>query len=59
LEACYLDWANNYSFTSEHSVGGNFASADGSVRLISNQIDIDTYRALGGMQEGAIATMPD
>jgi hypothetical protein len=40
-------------------VGGNFASADGSVRLISNQIDIDTYRALGGMQEGAIATMPD
>jgi prepilin-type N-terminal cleavage/methylation domain-containing protein len=59
LEACYLDWANNYSFTSEHSVGGNFASADGSVRLISNQIDVDTYRALGGMQEGAIATMPE
>lgn len=58
-ETCFQDWQNNYGFTSDHSVGGNFAGADGSVRFISNTVDLQTYRALGGMAEGYTASMPD
>jgi prepilin-type N-terminal cleavage/methylation domain-containing protein len=58
-ETCFQDWQNNYGFTSDHSVGANFAGADGSVRFISNTVDLNTYRALGGMAEGFTATMPD
>ncbi len=40
------DWPNNYSFASKHVGGGNFMFADGSVRFISENINIATYRAL-------------
>jgi hypothetical protein len=33
-------------FNSQHSGGTFFALADGSVRIVSNSIDITTYRAL-------------
>jgi prepilin-type N-terminal cleavage/methylation domain-containing protein len=59
LELCAADWENNYGFTSDHAVGGNFAAADGSVRFVSNTIDLAVYRALGGMAEGYVAGMPD
>jgi prepilin-type N-terminal cleavage/methylation domain-containing protein/prepilin-type processing-associated H-X9-DG protein len=59
LEACDYDWKNNYSFMSEHSVGANFAAADGSVRFISNVTDPRIYRILGGMDDGLIGAMPD
>jgi len=59
LENCYQDWQNNYGFTSDHTVGANFAGADGSVRFISNTIDLSVYRALGGMAEGYVAGMPE
>jgi prepilin-type processing-associated H-X9-DG protein len=59
LEACDDDWRNNYSFMSEHSVGANFAAADGSVRFISNVTDPRIYRILGGMDDGLTAAMPD
>jgi hypothetical protein len=62
LEVCAMDpqqWENNYGFASDHAVGGNFAAADGSVRFVSNTIDLAVYRALGGMAEGYVAGMPD
>ena len=59
LEVCDSDWRNNYSFMSEHSVGANFAAADGSVRFISNVTDPRIYRILGGMDDGLIAGMPE
>ncbi|MFN6399111.1 MAG: DUF1559 domain-containing protein [Planctomycetota bacterium] len=59
LENCFQDWANNYGFTSDHSVGANFAAADGSVRFISNTVDLTVYRAIGGISEGYVASMPE
>src|SRR5438270_116254 len=40
------DWPNVYSFRSRHGGGANFAMADGSVRFVSDKIDINIYRAL-------------
>jgi prepilin-type N-terminal cleavage/methylation domain-containing protein len=59
LENCAADWQNNYGFTSDHGVGANFAAADGSVRFISNDIDVNVYRALGGISDGLTAAMPE
>ena len=39
------DWPNNYSFASMHVGGGHFAMADGSVRFVSETIDLNIYRA--------------
>jgi len=41
------NWPTTYSFRSKHSGGLQFALADGSVRFISESIDIATYRAMG------------
>ncbi|MFO0014850.1 MAG: DUF1559 domain-containing protein [Planctomycetota bacterium] len=59
LELCNADWPNNYGFSSDHTVGGNFAFADGSVRFISNEVDLRTYRALGAIQDGQVVSVPD
>ncbi|MFM8572634.1 MAG: DUF1559 domain-containing protein [Pirellula sp.] len=59
LENCFQDWQNNYGFTSDHSVGANFAAADGSVRFISNTVDLDIYRAIGGISDGVTAAVPE
>lgn len=59
LELCNADWPNNFGFSSDHSTGGNFALADGSVRYLSNEIDLRTYRAMGAMQDGQVITIPD
>lgn len=58
-EACADDWGNNYGFVSEHSGGGNFAAADGSVRFIANDISRDVYRGLGAISDGTNAAMPE
>ena len=42
-------------FGSSHTTGANFVSADGSARLISNQIDIVVYQALCTRNNGDIA----
>jgi hypothetical protein len=40
------DWPNNYSFASKHVGGGHFTMADGSSRFVSENIDINVYRAI-------------
>lgn len=40
------DWPNNYSMASMHVGGGHFTMADGAVRFISENININIYRAL-------------
>ena len=44
------DWPNNYSFMSFHDGGAHFAMADGSVKFVSQVIDIGLYRALATIQ---------
>jgi len=38
------DWPNVYSFRSRHTGGANFALADGSVKYVSQSVDLTTYR---------------
>jgi prepilin-type N-terminal cleavage/methylation domain-containing protein/prepilin-type processing-associated H-X9-DG protein len=51
------DWANNYSFTSWHTGGVNFAMTDGSVRMIFDAIDLNAFRALGTRAGGEVANL--
>jgi len=43
------DWPNVYSFRSMHTGGLHFALADGTVRWVSDNIPIGTYRALASI----------
>jgi prepilin-type N-terminal cleavage/methylation domain-containing protein len=52
LFAPFWDWNNNYSFASQHPGGGMFTLGDGSTRFISENINLQTYRALGTMDGG-------
>jgi prepilin-type processing-associated H-X9-DG protein len=48
------DWTNNYSFASRHTGGGQFTMADGSVRFVSENIDLNTYRWLSTVNAGEV-----
>jgi prepilin-type N-terminal cleavage/methylation domain-containing protein/prepilin-type processing-associated H-X9-DG protein len=48
----YNDWPQIYSFRSKHTGGLNFGLADGSVRFVSDNIPLTTYRALGTCNAG-------
>jgi len=50
IETTTSDWFENYSFASRHSGGLHFALVDGSVRFISDNIDLATYHALATIQ---------
>ena len=52
LFAPFWDWNNNYSYASQHPGGGMFTLGDGSVRFITENINLQTYRALGTMDGG-------
>ena len=46
------------AFGSQHPGGANFALVDGSVRFISETIDLETYRALSTRAGGEVAALP-
>jgi len=49
------DVLNDFSeFSSYHPFGANFLMADGSVRLMSDQIDLDVYHALATRAKGEL-----
>jgi len=54
LVDCAGDWPNNYSFMSLHPGGANFCMVDGSVRFVSNNIDITNYRSLSTQATGEV-----
>ena len=56
LFAPFWDWNNNYSYASQHPGGGMFTYGDCSTRFISENINLQTYRALGTMNGGETAT---
>jgi prepilin-type N-terminal cleavage/methylation domain-containing protein len=51
-------WWNRYAFTSNHTGGVQFAMTDGSVRFISDSIDLALFRALGTRAVGEVASVP-
>jgi prepilin-type N-terminal cleavage/methylation domain-containing protein len=54
LTACAGDWPNNYSFKSQHVGGGQFVLCDGSVKFISENIDLAVYRGLATIGGGEV-----
>jgi prepilin-type N-terminal cleavage/methylation domain-containing protein len=46
------DWPNVYSFRSKHTQGANFAVGDGTVRFVSQSINLSTYRAAASWSGG-------
>lgn len=49
---------NLSGFKSMHSGGLNFALCDGSIRFISNSIDLPTYRGLSTIRKGEVVSLP-
>ena len=54
LAAASGSWANNYSFFSQHTGGGQFAMCDGSARFVSQNIDHTLYRNLATIRGGEV-----
>jgi len=51
------DWGdNNCNFGSDHVGGGHFTLCDGSVRFLSENIDMTTYRRLGQRADGNVVS---
>lgn len=51
-------WAEVFSFRSRHPGGLQFALADGSVRFVSETIDLQTYRDLATRSGGEATSIP-
>jgi prepilin-type N-terminal cleavage/methylation domain-containing protein/prepilin-type processing-associated H-X9-DG protein len=51
-------WQNNYSFRSRHPSGAQFAFCDGSVRFLSENIALQTYRAQATRDVGEVFAEP-
>ena len=50
-------WGDNYSFASLHTGGGHFAMADGSVKFVSENIDLSLYRGLASINGNELSTL--
>ena len=50
-------WNTEVGFKSRHTGGAQFAFGDGSVRLLSQSIDMINYNRLGSRNEGTVATI--
>lgn len=50
------DWPVNYSFASQHTGGGHFTMGDGTVKFISENIDLTLYRNLSTIDGGEVTT---
>lgn len=48
------DWPNNYGFASRHVGGGQFGLGDGSVRFVSENVDILIYRQAATISGGEV-----
>jgi len=59
LVACAGDVAHSWGFSSSHVGGGNFVLADGSVRFISDSVDLNAYRAAGAMNDAQVTELPE
>jgi type II secretory pathway pseudopilin PulG len=49
------DWPNNFGFSSGHTGGVQVVYTDGSVHFISNNISLQTYRAMATKNGGEVA----
>jgi len=52
------NWGNMYSFRSYHTSGLNFAMGDGSVKFISETIDLTIYRNAASIRGGEPVNLP-
>jgi prepilin-type N-terminal cleavage/methylation domain-containing protein len=52
------DWPNGYGFHSWHTAGCNFGMTDGSVQFIYENINLNTFRALGTRSGNEVAELP-
>jgi prepilin-type N-terminal cleavage/methylation domain-containing protein/prepilin-type processing-associated H-X9-DG protein len=59
LQFAASDWPNCYSFHSAHGGGVQFAMGDGSVRFVSDGVDIPTYRAMATLRGGEALNLTD
>ncbi|WP_072022282.1 DUF1559 domain-containing protein [Zavarzinella formosa] len=50
--------ASNNAFGSRHTNGGNFLLGDGSVKFVSNSIDVNVYKAVGSRNGGEALQLP-
>lgn len=51
-------FGRNSSFYSNHSGGANFGLGDGSVRFVSDTVDLKIYRCFAAINDGAAVALP-
>jgi prepilin-type N-terminal cleavage/methylation domain-containing protein len=59
MEGLATNWVDNYSFMSRHPLGAQFCLGDGSVRFVSDTIDLNIYRQLATVAGNEPAQLPD
>lgn len=60
INSTFYNGSNNFndiSFASEHTGGCQFALGDGSVRFVSQTVDLTIYRAMASMNSGEVALL--